>query len=150
MGFWDSFIILFVLGFFSHYFYIQKDKKKNNRAWVAHYSLVVVLVVLIYSFCMYVGWMDWLLDIYNKIPWIASDPFVSGKDYMWNSFRFIGANPNITSTLDLDSIAALLFLCYIPVYGFAKWLSESLFGRFSNEKGLLWALLPVKKPESVE
>jgi len=69
--------------------------------------------------------------------------FASGEDYMWNTLIF---NIQVDPALDLDSIAALLFLCYIPVYIYAKQISRMCFGRKSYEKGLLWAIAPVKKP----
>jgi hypothetical protein len=144
MGFWDQLIGLGILGLLSHYFFIKRGKKPRNNAWLAYYGLISVFGILGGGITMYLGGGDLLLPLLNSIPWIASDPFLSGRDFMWNSFRLIGGNPRIEVNAALDSIAVLLFLCYIPVFGFFKWISQCLFGRYAHEKGLLWALAPVK------
>ncbi|MBD3350210.1 MAG: hypothetical protein GF364_01865 [Candidatus Lokiarchaeota archaeon] len=147
MGFFTAYIVLSILGLFSHYFYVYKGKRAENRAWVSYYGMIVVGLTLIFGILMYLDVLSFILDILNKIPWIQADPFQNGADYMWNSFRLIGINPNVVPEPQLHYIAALLFLTYTPTYLFAKMVSQGFFGRYIHEGGYVWGFLPRKEGE---
>lgn len=147
MGFFDCIILIYILANFSQYFYLWRGHKVKDRAWLSYYMEAIMGIFLLYGILMYLNVLSPLLILYNKIPWIATDPFIDGRDYMWNSFRFIGINPNVTVIPSLDYMAVCLFLCYYPIYSFGDLVSQALFGKRSYERGMLWAILPVKKPK---
>jgi hypothetical protein len=148
MGFFDAIIAIYILANFSQYFYLWRGHKIKNRAWLSNYMEAIMGFFLLYGILMYLNVLSPLLILYNQIPWIASDPFIDGPDYMWNSFRFIGFNPGLTVISALDYMAPCLFLCYYPVYTFGDLVSQALFGKRSYERGVLWAISPLKKPKA--
>lgn len=148
MGFFDAIIIIFILANFSQYFYLWRGKINKDRAWIAHYMNWILGFFLLYGILMYLNVLSPLLILFNQLPWIATDPFITGPDYMWNSFRFIGINPELTVTPEMDYMAVCLFLCYYPVYSLGNMISVALFGKRAHEGGVLWAISPLQKPKT--
>lgn len=152
MGFITTFIILAVLGEFSHLWYHKYGLKKDHIAWIAWYSMIVVMGFLIFDFLMYIGLFDTtFIPLINQIPWLV-DNIENGRDFMWNSFQLIGIDLGIPyDTPGLISIAFIIFFCYLPWYLYWKLLSRQMWGgKGKHEEGLAWFLAPTKKPKEAE
>ena len=146
MSFVDAMIVLIVMGILSHYLYKKKDR---NRTWLASYSIIVVGSVLLFDIMMYAGWLDWVLDIINKLPWLLDNPIESGKEAMWNAFRYFGVDMGVEPTEGMDIVAVFIFFCYLPLFNFWKDGSRQLFGSKSYEEGMLYPIEPLKKPKNL-
>jgi hypothetical protein len=146
MGFLGSFLLICLLGFFSHLWYHKYGLSKGKLAWIFYFSVVSVGSILIFNILVYIGSFDFIFPLLNKIPWIIID---SGKDFMWNSLHLIGIDWNIDyNNNGLDFIALILFLSYTPWYMAFKDFSRKFFGgNKPYEKGLWYLLAPTKKPE---
>lgn len=147
MGFFSSFIILCVLGFFSHYLYHRFGLKKGHLAWIFYFSSFVVIGFLLLDICIYIGLFDPVFLFLNKISWVEIE---NGKDFMWNSFQLFGIDWKINfEDSNLNSIAVLLFLSYPLWFISFKDLSRKIFGgnKF-YERGLLYFLTRTKKPKN--
>ncbi len=146
MGFLGSFLLICLLGFFSHLWYHKYGLSKGKLAWIFYFSVVSVGSILIFNILVYIGSFDFIFPLLNKIPWIIID---SGKDFMWNSLLLIGIDWNIDyNNNGLDFIALILFLSYTPWYMAFKDFSRKFFGgNKPYEKGLWYLLAPTKKPE---
>ena len=142
MGFILSIVLLYFLGFISHYFYIWKEKRAKNKMWIVTYGIVVYLFFLIGDILMYANALGFLVDWYNQLPWVAATPFLNGPDFMWNGVRVIGIVSNIIPNSALTKFAVFFFLCYLPVYYMGKIGSQLLFGRRTYQRGAIWALTP--------
>jgi len=140
MGFVDSYMLIMILGFFSHKFY-QKIRPKN-KTFIAWYSILIVAFFMIFDILIYIGLFD---NILSRIPW---SNIQNGKDFMWNPFMILGLDFNITyNSLGFDWIATLLFLSYAPWYLWAKNLSQFVFGNRSYSGGWWWIVSPITKPK---
>lgn len=140
MGFVFSLIIIYFLGFLSHYFYTWRGHRQKNKLWIYNYGLTVNLIFLIGGILMYVNALQWLVSAFNGLPWMSDCAFADGKDFMWNGCRLLGFNTAIPTVCDLNPIAIMLFLCYLPVYLYGKMGSQLIFGRRTYQRGAMWAL----------
>jgi len=150
MGFFTSFLIICVLGLFSHHWYHKHGLSKGHLAWISYYTLLVIGGFLILDILIYVGVFNAFFQAINSIiPWITIE---NGKDYMWNSFKIIGIDWNINhEDNNLKYIAVLLFISY-PTWFFAfKDISRKWFGGNRNrphEKGLWYLFSSNKSPKN--
>jgi hypothetical protein len=146
MGFVSSFIIISLLGLFSHYLYHKFGLKNRHLAWIFYYSSFVVIGFLILDISFYIGLLDLLITLFNKAPWVEIE---NGKDFMWNSFQFFGIDWNINfNDSNLNFIAIILFLSYPLWFLSFKDLSRKLFGgNKPYERGLFYFLSRTKKPK---
>lgn len=143
MGFLTSFILISVLGFFAHP--IIKKRRPENKSFAGYYSALVIGGFFILDILIYMGALDWFWNNLSELPWITID---SGKDFMWNSFLWLGIDFNVPyASAGLGSIAFVLFLSYTPWYVFWKDGSRMLFGQKKYQEGYWWALAPIKKPK---
>jgi hypothetical protein len=143
MGFIDSIIVLFFLGWISSFLY-RKYLRKRNKDWLAFLAIIFIGGFLIVDFLIYLGFINilWL----NNLPWInipvSSE---SGIYFMWNSFLIIGIDYNIIPVPGLNSIAILIFLSYPLWFNLGRKLGRLLHGYYTHEEGLLWMLKSGKK-----
>jgi hypothetical protein len=146
MGFVLSFIIICLLGLFSHYLYHRYGLKKGHLAWIFYFSASVVIGFLLLDISFYIGLLDPLFLFLNKIPWIE---IKNGKDFMWNSFQLFGIDWKINfNDPNLNFIAIILFLSYPLWFLSFKDLSRKLFGGNKlYERGLSYFLSRTKKPK---
>ena len=148
MGFLTSYLIISILGVLSHKIY--HNIRPKNKGFIAYYSFIAIYGILAIDVLTYLGVFDFILPLFNQIPWIASDPIVDGKDLMWNSLRLIGINFNIIHQSGLNVIAVVLFMSYAPWFIMMKDGSRMLFGQKSYQEGYSWALKPLKKPKGLK
>jgi hypothetical protein len=139
MGFLEAYILISVLGLFSHK--IIRKYRPKNKAMAAYYSVLAFGIPLFIGIMLYVGTFNWMFPISG---------FESGKDYMFNGFLIfrVGSIPMSSSGLGL--VAAILFLSYIPWYVYIKDGSRMLFGQKSYQSGYWWAFKPNKVPKMKE
>ena len=149
MGFITTYILLTFLGYVSHIFYHKYGLPKGKTAWIAYYSMLTVGGLLLLDILIYIGILDFIFPVLNNIPWVSID---NGKDFMWNSFQFIGIDFGIIYTNPgMNSLAVIFFLSYVPWYVFGKLNSKIMFGGSRRyEEGFWWALGPTKKPKKDE
>ncbi len=142
MGFATQLILLAILGIYSHYAYIYKGKKAKNEAWVARYSMWVVFLIFLFGILMYTGALNFLIEWINEIPWIE---YSGGQHFMWDSGMLFGLSSGLEPSGSLHGIAVFLFLSYLPWYYLAKSFSQLMFGGRLYQKGMWYALEPVKR-----
>jgi hypothetical protein len=150
MGFFAAFILIAVLGIYSHYFYHKFGLPKHHLAWIFYYSVIIVGGLMLMGILFYVGVFDNnLISVFNQIPWVDIE---NGKDYMWNSFQLLGIDWGIDySGTGLGAMAFLLFLSYPSWYMAFKLISKYIFGGNKvYQEGLWYVFAPTKKPKKEE
>lgn len=130
-------MLISLLGFLSHYFYRKYGIQRGKLGWIFYYSIFIIGIFLLMDVFTYLGTFDFILPIFNSIPWIFIE---NGRDLVWNSLQLAGINWDIDITnKGLDYIAILLFCSYPVWFKFFKDLSRKIFGgnkRRPYEKGL--------------
>ncbi|MBD3351801.1 MAG: hypothetical protein GF364_09980 [Candidatus Lokiarchaeota archaeon] len=143
MGFIESYIIIFFLGFSCHFF--VKNKRPANKELVAWWSALSILIPLLIDVLIYVGAFNWLWNaLSNAIPWYSVE---NGKDFMFNIFLGFRIGNIPTDSSGLNAIATVFFLSYTAWFVFAKDGSRMLYGQKAYQEGYWWALSPIRKPK---
>lgn len=144
MSFFDAYILLAILGLFSHKIY-QKQRKSGHKAFISYYSLFAVLGVLILDLLIYFGVLD------SVITAIYGTRFADGKDFMWNPFSIFFLDLGIVvQGSGTGWLAFLLFASYPCWYLYWKSISKYLFGVRHYSGGWLDVLKPIRKPKNLK
>ncbi|HMF32102.1 MAG TPA: hypothetical protein VKK79_11840 [Candidatus Lokiarchaeia archaeon] len=152
MGFFSEVLILFFAGIFNAWLYARKLRKRNRDwdqiLWVLWDFGVIGCGVLVYLNVIPVGLL------HTWLPWVQA---TNGPNWMWNSFQLFGAPVLIdysalpaTAQSGLNTIAALIFLCYFGIYHLGGDFGRMLYGRRSHEGGLWYGLAPLHKPKEAK
>lgn len=141
MGFLEAYILISVLGLFSHKI-IKNKRKKGNKGFAAWFSVLVIGFPLLLGILIYIGAFN---SLFGLLPSLG---VANGKDFMFNYFLIfrVGAIPVDYSGLNM--IAVILFLSYVPWYVYMKDGSRMLFGQKTYQSGYLWAFLPNNDDEA--
>jgi hypothetical protein len=150
MGGVIEFVVLYLCGVMSHYFYIWKGKRAKNPMWIVNYGVICYLAVLLFDILLYAGALPFVVTWANMIPWIGSPPFTNGADLWWNGSRIFGIGSTIVVNSSMLKEAIMIWLAYLPVYLFGKMGSQLFFGRRTFQQGAIWALLPINEAKSKE
>ncbi|MHA1292801.1 MAG: hypothetical protein ACTSQJ_09065 [Promethearchaeota archaeon] len=143
MGFVESIILLFMLGWLSSYLY-KKYLRKKNKDWLAFLSIIILISFWIIDITIYFGIFKiiWI----NNIPWVKiPDNDLSGSYFMWNSFILFGIDFKISPEPGMISIAILIFISYPLWFNLGVKLGRILHGYYEHEEGILWILKSGKK-----
>jgi hypothetical protein len=138
MSFVEGFGLMVLFGALSHSLY--KKRRQQHKAWLAWYSIIAVTAVLLLDIAIYVGWMDWMIGGLNTLPWLVDNPISSGKEWMWNPFRYLGLDLGVEPQPGLDWFAVIFFMCYLPVFNFFKEGSRQAVGFRTYQQGMLWSI----------
>lgn len=149
MGFVTSFIIIINLGFWAYLLYHKFGLSKGHQAWLAWYAILGVGGLMLLDFLIYLGVFDLIFPTLNQIPWVNID---NGKDFMWNSFQFLGIDWGIDyNDPGLNWIAIMLILSYPMWFKFFSNGSRMLFGgNKPYQVGCWYMFAPTKKPKEGE
>ncbi len=144
MGFIDSVLLLFILGWISSYLY-KRYLRKRNKDWLFFLGAIILICFWLIDILLYIGVIDmiWL----NTIPWVNIPLNVpSGQYYLWNSFLIIGIDFHLLPTAEMFSIAILILLSYPLWLKAGMKVGRILHGYYTHEEGIIWLLKSRKTP----
>ena len=109
MGFIESLIISFAVGWINSYLY-RKYLRKRNKDNIVFIAIIFLFLIWTVDILIYVNLIDvkWL----NFFPWVDIIPLESGKYYLWNSFLIFGLDLGVNPQSGMDVIASFIFVSY--------------------------------------
>jgi len=142
MGFIESLIISFAVGWINSYLY-RKYLRKRNKDYIIFIGLLFLSLIWIVDICIYFNIIDmkWL----NFLPWVNITAIDSGKYYLWNSFLVFGVNLGIIPQTGMDIIAIFIFISYLFWYYFGSKVGKVFNGYRTYQGGYYLLFRPVKK-----
>jgi len=143
MGFIETMIALFLLGWLSSFLY-RKYLRKRNKDSLFFLTVLITFGFIILDFLIYCGIINitWL----NLFVWINIPVYpYSGSYFMWNSFLIFGINFMIFPSPGMFSIAIFIFISYPLWFHAGLKIGRLLHGYYTTERGLLWILKSGKK-----
>lgn len=138
MGFIESIIVLFALGWISSFLY-KKYLRKKNKDWLFFLTVIIILSFWTLELLIYLEKisMAWL----NFLPWVnITNTAQSGSYFLWNSFLIFGIDFGINLVPGMVSVAIIIFLSYPLWYHLGVKFGRILHGYYAHEEGILWML----------
>jgi hypothetical protein len=142
MGFIESLIISFAVGWINSYLY-RKYLRKRNKDYIVFIGLLFLSLIWIVDSFIYFNIIDmtWL----NFLPWVNITAIDSGKYFLWNSFLVFGLDLGIVPQLGMDVIAIFIFVSYLFWYYFGSKVGKVFNGYRTYQGGYYLLFRPVKK-----
>jgi hypothetical protein len=142
MGFLDSLILSFIVGWLNSYLY-RKYLRKRNKDWIVFLAVIFLSTLwtvdlLIYFEIIDMIWLDFL-------PWVNLPSINTGKYFLWNSFIIFGIDLKITPQLGMEIIASFLLISYLFWYYLGSKIGKVLHGYRTYQQGHYLIFRPVKK-----
>lgn len=142
MGFIESLIFNFVVGWINSYVY-RKYLRKRNKDYIVFMALIFLSLIWTVDSLIYLKIIDmtWL----NFLPWVNIPLIDTGKYYLWNSFLVFGLDFGITPQTGMDAIAIFLFISYFFWYYFGSKVGKVWNGYRTYQQGYYMLFRPIKK-----
>ncbi|MFW9828520.1 MAG: hypothetical protein ACFFEY_13095 [Candidatus Thorarchaeota archaeon] len=142
MGFIESLILSFVVGWINSYLY-RKYLRNRNKDWIVFLALIFLFLLWVIDILIYFDIINvfWL----NILPWVNLPAINTGKYFLWNSFIIFGIDLNITPQIGMEIIASFLFVSYLFWYYLGSKIGKVLHGYRIYQQGHYLIFRPVKK-----
>jgi len=142
LGFVESMIICFVMGWVNSYLY-RKHLRKRNKDWIVFLACIFLTIIwvteiLIYLDIIYTGFL-------NGLVWVNIPSNESGKYYLWNSFLLFGIDYGIMPQSGMELISVFLFISYLPWYFMGSKIGKIFHGYRIYQGGYYMIFRSVKK-----
>ena len=142
MGFIESLIFSFVIGWLNSYLY-RKYLRKRNKDYIVFIALIFLSLIWTIQSLIYLNIFD--ISWVNIVPWINIPVIDSGKYYLWNSFLVFGVDLGIIPQRGMDTIAIFIFFSYLFWYYFGSKLGKIWNGYRTYQRGYYLLFRPIKK-----
>ena len=142
MGFIESLVISFAVGWINSYLY-RKYLRKRNKDYIIFTAIIFLSLIWIVDIFIYFNIFDikWL----NFLPWVNIPTLDSGKYYLWNSFIVFGVDLGIVPQPGINFIATFIFISYLFWYYFGSKIGKVFHGYRTYQGGFYLLFRPVKK-----
>ena len=142
MGFIESLVISFAVGWINSYLY-RKYLRKRNKDYILFTAIIFLSLIWIVDIFIYFNIFDikWL----NFLPWVNIPTLDSGKYYLWNSFIVFGVDLGIVPQPGMNIIAIFIFISYLFWYYFGSKVGKVFHGYRTFQGGFYLLFRPVKK-----
>ncbi|MFX1454666.1 MAG: hypothetical protein ACFFDB_04765 [Promethearchaeota archaeon] len=142
MGFIESLILSFAVGWFNSYLY-RKYLRERNKDWIVFLAILFLSTLWLIEILIYFELLDmrWL----NFLPWVNIPLDNKGKYFLWNSFIVFGLDYKIVQQPGMEIIASFLLISYLFWYYFGSKLGKVFNGYRSYQQGHYLIFKPVKK-----
>ncbi|MFX0059376.1 MAG: hypothetical protein ACFE85_06870 [Candidatus Hodarchaeota archaeon] len=142
MGYIESLIISFVIGWINSYLY-RKYLRKRNKDWIVFLAIIYLSLIWAIEILIYIDFIN--IRFLNSLPWVNLPSINSGKYYLWNPFLLFGVDYGIISQPSMDIISAFLFISYFFWYYFGSKVGKIIHGYQTYQGGFYLIFRPVKK-----
>jgi hypothetical protein len=142
MGYIESLIISFFIGWFNSYLY-RKHLRKRNKDWIIFLAIIYLSFIWTVEILISIDLIN--VRFLNALPWInlpLNDP---GKYFLWNSFLIFGVDYGIISQPGMNIISLFLSASYLFWYYFGSKIGKIFHGYQSYQGGYYLIFRPVKK-----
>lgn len=142
MGYIESLLISFVIGWCNSYLY-RKYLRKRNKDWIIF--LAIIYLSLIWTIEIFIS-IDLInVGFLNALPWVNIPLIDPGKYFLWNSFLIFGLDYGIIPQPGMDIISLFLFTSYLFWYYFGSKIGKVIHGYQPYQGGFYLLFRPVKK-----
>ncbi|NHJ25466.1 MAG: hypothetical protein EAX89_12865 [Candidatus Lokiarchaeota archaeon] len=142
MGYIESLIISFSIGWVNSYLY-RKYLRRRNKDWIVFLAFFYLVSIWGIEILIYNDFFN--IKFLNGLPWIDLPSSEPGKYYLWNSFILFGLDYNIIPQPGMESISVFLSISYLFWYYFGSKIGKVLHGYKTYQGGLYLIIRPVKK-----
>mgnify|MGYP006287502165 FL=1 len=140
MGFVSATVYLFIAGLVIQAWYRKSLRAKRRDAKFV-LGVAFILCTWIVQLLIYYDIIPLPMILSQVLPWVQAQ---SGRTWLWNSWQFWGAAPNLVISGGAAQLAVILALSYPLWFFLGTWLGRALFGNKTYERGLMWLLGPDK------
>jgi hypothetical protein len=142
MGYIESLIISFVIGWVNSYLY-RKYLRKRNKDWIVFLALIYLTLIWGIEILIYFDFIN--IKFLNRLPWVDLPSIEPGKYYLWNSFLLFGLDYGIIFQPGMDIISVFLFLSYLFWYYLGSKLGKVIHGYKTYQGGFYLIIRPIKR-----
>jgi len=142
MGYIESLIISFAIGWFNSYLY-RKYLRRQNKDWIIFLAIIYLSLIWIIEILISIDIIN--IRFLNVLPWIDLPSNEPGKYFLWNSFLFFGVDYGIISQPGMTIISVFLSTSYLFWYYFGSKIGKVFHGYRSYQGGYYLIFRPVKK-----
>ena len=142
MGYIESLIISFIVGWFDSYIY-SKYLRKRNKDWIIFLAIIYLSLIWLIEMLIYIGFIN--LSFLNNLPWIDLPLNETGKYFLWNSFLIFGIDFGIIFQPGMTLMSFFLSISYLFWYYFGSKIGKLFHGYRSYQGGYYLIFRPVKK-----
>ncbi|MHA1498988.1 MAG: hypothetical protein ACTSRT_15770 [Promethearchaeota archaeon] len=109
MGYIESLIISFGIGWFNSYLY-RKYLRRRNKDWIIFLAMIYLSLIWVIEILIYIDLIN--IRFLNVLPWIDLPSNEPGKYFLWNSFLFFGVDYGIISQPGMNIISVFLSIFF--------------------------------------
>ena len=142
VGYIESLIISFVIGWFNSYLY-RKYLRKRNKDWIIFLAIFYLSLIWVIEILIAIDFIN--IRFLNILPWIDIPSSEPGKYFLWNSFLLFGVDYGIISQPGMNIISVFLSTSYLFWYYFGSKIGKAFHGYRSFQGGYYLIFRPVKK-----
>jgi hypothetical protein len=142
MGYVESLILSFAVGWFNSYLY-RKYLRKRNKDWIVFLACIFLTIIWTIDILIYFDIID--IRFLNFLPWVKIISKYPGRYYLWNSFLLFGLDFKISYQPGMEIISAFLFASYLFWYYLGSKIGKVIQGYYSYQGGYYMIFRPVKK-----
>lgn len=142
MGYIESLIISFTIGWVNSYLY-RKYLRKRNKDWIIFLAIIYLSLIWVIEILIYINFIN--IRFLNVLPWIDLPSKEPGKYFLWNSFLFFGVDYGIIFQPGMNIISVFLSISYLFWYYFGSKIGKAFHGYQSYQGGYYLIFRPVKK-----
>jgi len=142
LGFIESIIICFVIGWVNSYLY-RKYLRKKNKDWITFLACIFLTIIWMIDILIYFDIIN--IEFLNGLPWVNLPSSNQGKYYLWNSFLLFGVDFGIIPQSGMGLVSAFLFMTYLPWYYMGSKIGKIIHGYRIYQGGYYMIFRPVKK-----
>lgn len=142
MGFIESLLISFAIGWINSYLY-RKYLRKRNKDWIVFLAVIYLTIIWAIEISIYFDIID--IQFLNLLPWIELPSESQGKYFLWNSFLVFGIDLKISYQTGMEVISAFLFASYLFWYYLGSKIGKILHGYYPYQGGYCMIFRPIKK-----
>ena len=142
MGFIESLLLSFVIGWINSYLY-RKYLRKRNKDWIVFFAVIYLTIIWTIEISIYFDIID--IQFLNLLPWVDLPSENQGKYFLWNSFLIFGIDLKISHQPGMGIISAFLFASYLFWYYLGSKIGKIFHGYYPYQGGYYMIFRPVKK-----
>jgi len=142
MGYVESLIISFVIGWLNSYLY-RKYLRRRNKDWIIFLAVIYLSLIWVIEILIFFDFIN--IRFLNALPWIDIPSSEPGKYFLWNSFLLFGVDYGIIFQPGMEIISLFLSTSYLFWYYFGSKIGKLFNGYRSYQGGYYLIFRPVKK-----
>jgi hypothetical protein len=142
LGFIESLIICFIIGWINSYLY-RKYLRKKNKDWIVFLACIFLSIIWTIDILIYLDIIN--VTFLNGLLWVKLPSSRPGVYYLWNSLLLFGIDYGIMPQSGMELVSVFIFISYLPWYYMGSKIGKIIHGYRIYQGGYYMIFRPVEK-----